>query len=98
MRRSDLSIQHVDGSFVAFVFAALLTAGTCVLPAFCQATYTVNEPLAPKASPAVASLLTQVGALQEANQYEEALRTASRVIAAALEAKDPAGEALSDSA
>jgi CHAT domain-containing protein/tetratricopeptide (TPR) repeat protein len=78
--------------------AALLTVSAWAPSASCQATYSVKEPPAPQASQAVAPVLTESERLQQARQHNEALQTADRALAAALEAKDPAGEALSHSA
>jgi len=98
MRRSGLCIHCVNGSSIAWLFAAVLTAGAWVPSAFCQATYSVKEPSAPQASQAVATLLAESERLHQVMRHEEALREADHALAAALEAADLAGEALSHSA
>ena len=98
MPRSGLCIHRVSGSSIAWFSAALLTAFVWAPSAYCQATYVVNEPPAPQASKAVATLLAEGERLHQAMQHEEALQAADRALAAALEAGDLAGEALSHSA
>ena len=98
MPRSGLCIHRVSGSSIAWFCVALLMACAWAPSAFCQATYVVNEPPAPQASQAVATLLAEGERLHQAMQQEEALQAADHALAAALEAGDLAGEALSDSA
>jgi CHAT domain-containing protein len=96
--RSGLCIHRISGSSLAWLCAALLTAGAWAPSAFCQATYTVDEPRAPQASRAVATLLAEGDKLHQAMQNQEALQAADRALATALQAGDLAGEALSHSA
>src|SRR6267142_7197023 len=98
MPRSGLCIHGVSGSSIAWLCAALLTAGAWAPSAFCQKTYSVDEPPAPQASQAVATLLAEGERLHQAMRHKEALQVADHALAAALEAGDLAGEALSDSA
>jgi CHAT domain-containing protein/tetratricopeptide (TPR) repeat protein len=85
------------GYFIISMCGAFLTACAWAPSALCQASNSVKEPPAPQASPAVASLLAECEKLQQAKQHEEALQAADRALAAAVEAKDLAGEALSHS-
>src|SRR5215470_1156018 len=98
MYRPSPCIRHSSWPSMALWCAALLMASVWTPSAFCQASHSVKEPPAPRASQAVATLLAENEKLQQAKQYEEALQTADRGLAAALEAKDLAGEALSHSA
>src|SRR6267142_190361 len=98
MPRSGLCIHRVSGSSIAWFCVALLMACAWAPSAYCQATYVVNEPPAPQASQAVATLLAPGERLYKGMQHKEALQVADRALAAALEAGDLAGEALSHSA
>lgn len=98
MHRPSLCIRHFGWPSVAWLCAGLLTAFVWLPSAYCQANYSVKEPPAPQASQAVATLLAENERLQQARQHEEALQTADRALAAALEAVDLPGEALSHSA
>jgi CHAT domain-containing protein/tetratricopeptide (TPR) repeat protein len=95
MHRPSLCIRHFGWLSVAWLCASLLTAFVWAPSAFCQATYSVNEPPAPQASQAVATLLAEGERLHQAKQHEEALQMTDSGLAAALEAGDLAGEALS---
>ena len=98
MRRPSPCIRHFRWLPVAWLCAALLMASAWAPSASCQANYSVKEPPAPQASQAIATHLAESERLQQATQHNEALLAADRAMAAALEAKDLAGEALSHSA
>ena len=98
MPRSGLCIYRVGGSSIAWLCGALLMASAWAPSSSCQANYSVEEPTAPQASQAVATLLAESERLQQATQHDEALQAADRAMATAVEAKDLAGEALSHSA
>ena len=98
MRPFGFCIHRVSWSSIAWVCAALLTTSAWGPSAFSQASYSVKEPPAPHASQAVATLLAENERLQQARRHEEALQTADRALAAALEAVDLPGEGLSHSA
>src|SRR5262249_43508528 len=94
----SLCMRHLSWSSLVWLCAALLTVCAWAPSASCQANYSVKEPPAPQASQAVAQVLTESERLQQARQHNQALQTADRALAAALEAKDLAGEALSHAA
>jgi CHAT domain-containing protein len=98
MYRPAPCIRHFSWPSLAWLCAALLMAFAWAPSVSCQANYSVEEPSAPRASQAVATLLAESERLQQATQHNEALQTADRAMAAAVEAKDVAGEALSHSA
>ena len=98
MPRSGLSTHQVSGLPLAWVCAALLTAGAWALSASCQENYSVKEPTAPQATQAVAILIAECETLHLALRHEEALQAADRAMAAAVDGKDLAGKALSHSA
>lgn len=98
MRRPSLHSRHFSWSSMAWLCAALLTVSAWAPSAFSQANDSVEEPPAPQVSQPFATLLAESERLQQATQYNEALQAADRAMAAALEAKDLAGEALSHSA